>query len=145
MPGAQRRAEAVWKGNLFEGSGVITKTQSGVIGNLPVTWAARTEEPGGKTSPEELIAAAQAACYGMALSNTIAKAGIQPEQLDIAATATFVPGTGITTMDIEVVGRVPGIDQARFEELAKQGEQGCPVANALRGNVQINLKASLAG
>ena len=146
MPSAQRRAEVVWKGNLFQGSGVITNTSSGNLANLGVTWPARTEQPGGKTSPEELIAAAHAACYAMALSNTLAQAGNPPEQLDITAVATFQFGEGgakVASVDLEVRGRVPGLDQARFEELARKGEQGCPVSNALRNNVQINLKATL--
>lgn len=145
MPSTQRRATVVWNGNLFQGSGNVT-TGTGVLKDQAVSWPARTEEPGGKTSPEELIAAAHAACYAMALSNTLDKAGSPPQQLNVTAVCTFETGSGgakISTMNLEVRGRVSGIDQARFEEIAREGEQGCPVSNALRNNVQINLKATL--
>lgn len=148
MPKAQRRAEAVWEGDLLRGGGRLT-TGTGVLNQQPVTWAARVERPDGKTSPEELIAAAHAACYSMALSNTLAKAGFPPKQLNVSAVCTLddKPGGGvqITTMDLEVVGEVPGLDQQRFEDLARQGEQGCPVSNVLRHGLKINLKATLRG
>ena len=95
------------------------------------------------TSPEELLAAAQAACYAMAFSNHLAKAGSPPEHLDVEATATFVPGEGVTTMKISVRGRVPGVDADQFREMAEGGEKACPVANAIRGNVDIQLNAEL--
>ena len=112
--------------------------------SFPVTWASRAEEAEGKTSPEELLAAAHAACYAMALSHHLAGQGMPPERLRVTATYTFVPGTGITTVDLDVRGSVPGLSSSgEFSQLAKDGEQGCPVSNAVRGNVQINLTASL--
>jgi lipoyl-dependent peroxiredoxin len=146
MAMAERTAEAVWQGNLFEGTGKFSMG-SGAISEQQVTWRARTEEPGGKTSPEELIAAAQATCYAMALSNTLAQRGTAPERLDVTATCTLDRVNGspkITHMLINVRGTVPGLDQAGFEQAARDAEQGCPVANALRNNVQINVQAQIA-
>ena len=140
---AERRAEVIWEGSLTEGSGTITKVGSGVLPELPVTWAARTESPGGKTSPEELIAAAHAACFSMALSGALAKAGNPPERLQTSATVTFVPGTGITTSALTVTGRVPGLDAAAFQEAAEGAKEGCPVSSALKGNVELSVDASL--
>ncbi len=140
---AQRRAQVVWEGGLTDGGGTITSTGSGVIGDLPVTWKARTEEPGGKTSPEELIAAAHASCFSMALSGALAKAGTPPDRLDVGATATFVPGTGITAMELEVRGRVPGVEADAFRRAAEEAKDGCPVSQALAGNVEIRLNAGL--
>src|SRR5437879_851150 len=143
---AERRAEVEWQGSLIQGSGRIVSVGSGAIGNLPVTWASRTERSDGKTSPEELIAAAHAACYAMAFSNTLAQSGTPAESLTIDAVCAFEPVSGgfkITTMDLSVRGKVPGLDQAGFEEVANKAEQGCPVSNALRNNVEIRLKAQL--
>jgi lipoyl-dependent peroxiredoxin len=142
---AERRAEAVWEGNLTEGRGRFT-VGSGALQEQPVTWAARTEQPGGKTSPEELIAAAQATCYAMALSNTLNRQGTPPQQLVVDTTCELdrvEGGLKITRMQIDVRGKVPGIDQARFEQAAGQAEQGCPVSNALRNNVAMQLTARL--
>src|SRR5437588_345241 len=108
----KRTAHVVWRGDLRSGDGSIERVGSGAFGPLPVTWRARAEEPEGKTSPEELIAAAHAACFSMALSNALAEAGSPPEELDVSATVTFVPGTGITESALEVVGTVPRIDEA---------------------------------
>lgn len=141
MAGAQRRAEARWEGNLTQGKGRV-KVASGAFGELPITWAARTERPDGKTSPEELIAAAHAACYAMVLSSTLNKEGTPPESLDVTAVCTLDQVAGafkITTMDLEVRGRVAGLDTAGFEKAAQKAEQGCPVSNALRHNVQIRV------
>lgn len=132
-----------WEGDLFSGSGT-TSFDSGAAGPLPVTWAARAEEHGSVTSPEELIAAAHSACYSMAFSNGLAKNETPPTSLDVTATATFVPGTGITTMVLDVVGKVDGIDEEKFLELAEAAKNGCPVSQALAGNVEISLNASLA-
>lgn len=132
-----------WEGNLFEGSGT-TSLDSGAAGPLPVTWKARAEEHGSLTSPEELIAAAHSACYSMALSNTLDKNETPPTSLDVTATATFVPGTGITTMVLEVVARIDGITEEEFLELAETAKNGCPVSQALDGNVDISLAAKLA-
>jgi osmotically inducible protein OsmC len=140
---ADRTARAQWEGTLLEGRGQVSMVSSGVLEDTPVTWAARTEEPDGMTSPEELLAAAQAACYAMAFSSALAKADSPAERLDVEATATFVPGEGVTTMRISVRGRVPNVDADRFRELAEEGEKGCPIANAIRGNVDIQLTAEL--
>lgn len=145
MPAAKSRANVVWEGDLPKGRGNLN-VESGILTDQEVTWAARTQRVKGTTSPEELLAAAHAACYAMAFSNTLAKAGNPPARLEIAATCTFETGdegARISTMELEVQGVVPGLDQARFEELARQGEQGCPVSNALRNNVQITVKAHL--
>jgi len=148
MPLAERRAEAVWEGNLTKGSGRVKPASSGAFPEVPVTWASRVERPDGKTSPEELIAMAHASCYAMAFSHTLAEAGSPPERVHVTAACQLesVPGgIKIATINLDVRGRVPGIDQATFEELARKGEQGCPVSNSLRNNVQINVKATLEG
>ncbi len=145
MAGAQRRAEARWEGNLTQGRGRIT-VGSGAFGELPITWAARIERPDGKTSPEELIAAAHAGCYAMALSNTLNQDGTPPETLNVTAVSTLDRVGGafkITTMELEVRGRVPKLDAPGFEKAAQKAEQGCPVSNALRNNVEIRVRAQL--
>jgi osmotically inducible protein OsmC len=139
----ERRAEAVWEGSLMEGSGTITTTGSGALPQLPVTWASRAESPEGRTSPEELIAAAHAACFAMALSHALAEGGNAPERLETSATVTFVPGTGITKSALTVRGRVPGVDEAAFKQAAEGAKDGCPVSGALEGNVELTLDASL--
>jgi lipoyl-dependent peroxiredoxin len=141
---AERRAEVTWQGDLMGGSGEVERVGSGTFGGLDVTWASRTEEPGGKTSPEELIAAAHAACFSMALANGLAQAGTPPEQLSTSATVTFVPGTGITRSALEVQGNVPGIDDDTFREAAEQAKEACPVSQALKGNVELEVTARLA-
>jgi len=143
---AERRAEVVWQGDLMHGKGTIASTGSGALGNLPVTWASRTERSDGKTSPEELLAAAHAACYAMAFSHALAQAGTPAERLTVNATCTFEQvggGFKVTTMNLDVRGKVPGLDSSGFENAARQAEQGCPVSNALRNNVQISVNASL--
>ena len=147
MPTAESRAEVTWEGDLMSGGGNVTPG-SGTFGTLPVTWASRTQRSAGKTSPEELIASAHAACYAMAFSGALAKAGHPPRSLRISAVTSFVSGEGpsrISTSVLEVEGDVPGIDQAEFERLAVEGEKGCPVSNALRNNVDIQVKARLKG
>ena len=136
-----RKATTVWTGTLFEGSGETSFESSG-IGTYPVSWPARTEEPNGKTSPEELIAGAHSACYSMAFSNALAKNETPAEKLEVSAVVTFVPGTGITKSALSVVGTVPGIDAAKFTELAEAAKAGCPVSQAL--SIEITLDASLA-
>jgi lipoyl-dependent peroxiredoxin len=140
----ERRAETTWRGDLFGGEGTIERVGSGAFGPLDVTWASRAEEPSGRTSPEELIAAAHASCFSMALSNGLAQAGTPPEELDVSATVTFVPGTGITKSALEVTGRVPGIDEDAFRQAAEAAKEGCPVSGALKGNVELELSARLA-
>jgi lipoyl-dependent peroxiredoxin len=139
----ERSAQATWQGDLMSGSGEIHEVPSGAFGPLQVTWAARAEELGEMTSPEELIAAAHAACFAMALSGALAKAGHPPDQLETSATVTFVPGTGITKSALTVVGTVPGLDEAGFKEAAGQAKDGCPVSGALKENVELTLDARL--
>ena len=132
-----------WEGDLFNGSGTAS-LESGAAQPMQVSWNARTEDHGGLTSPEELIAAAHSACYSMAFSNGLAKNETPPTSLDVTATATFVPGEGITTMRLRVVGSVEGISEEKFQELAEVAKDGCPVSKALQGNVEISVEASLA-
>jgi osmotically inducible protein OsmC len=141
---ADRRAQVTWRGDLMSGEGTIESVGSGAFAPLDVTWASRTETPDGKTSPEELIAAAHAACFSMALSHALAQAGTAPESLSVSATVTFVPGTGITSSALEVEGKVPGLDEAGFSEAAEQAKDGCPVSGALKGNVELSVNARLA-
>ena len=140
----ERTAEVTWQGSLFEGSGTIERVGSGVFGPLDVTWASRAEEPDGRTSPEELIAAAHAACFSMALSNGLAQAGTPPELLETSATVTFVPGSGITKVALRVRGTVPGSDESDFVEKAEAAKEGCPVSKALAGVPEITVDAALA-
>jgi lipoyl-dependent peroxiredoxin len=141
---AERRAEVTWQGDLTGGSGEVERVGSGTFGGLDVTWASRTEEPGGKTSPEELIAAAHASCFSMALAGGLARAGNPPEKLSTSATVTFVPGTGITRSVLEVEGSVPGMDEEAFKSAAEEAKDGCPVSQALKGNVELEVTARLA-
>jgi osmotically inducible protein OsmC len=138
-----RKAEVTWQGDLMSGSGRIDSVTTGAFGGLDVSWPARTEEPAGKTSPEELIAAAHAACFSMAFSNGLAQEGHAPEQLKTSATVTFQPGEGITKIALEVVGRVPGMDDESFQNAAEQAKEGCPVSKALASVPEISLTARL--
>jgi lipoyl-dependent peroxiredoxin len=140
-----RRADVKWQGSLLEGSGTIVSTTSGAIGEQQVSWPARSEDAtGGKTSPEELIAAAHAACYSMALSAGLANAGTPPDELDTSATVTFQPGQGITKIALTVVGHVPGIDADGFAAAAAGAKENCPVSKALAAVPEITLDARLA-
>ncbi len=142
---AERSAQVTWQGDLMSGSGEIHEVPSGAFGPLQVSWASRAEDDqGDKTSPEELIAAAHAACFAMALSHGLAQAGNAPERLETSATITFVPGTGITKAALTVVGQVPGIDEESFRAAAEAAKDGCPVSGALKGNVELTLDARLA-
>lgn len=146
MPTVERRASLIWEGNLFQGHGTIIQTSSGALDNLPVTWASRTELPAGKTSPEELIAAAHAECYAMSLSAGLARSGTPAEKLEVEAVCTVglsKSGPKIQTMDLTVRGTVAGIDEAAFEQAAHVAEQSCPVSNALRNNVEIRIHTQL--
>jgi len=139
-----RRADVTWNGSLTDGSGTITKTTSGAIGEQPVSWAARAEDAtAGKTSPEELIAAAHAACFSMALSSGLAKAGTPPDELQTSATVTFQPGEGITKIALTVEGAVPGLDENGFREAAETAKENCPVSKALAAVPEITLEAKL--
>jgi osmotically inducible protein OsmC len=141
---ADSTAHVTWNGSLFEGGGTIERVGSGALSSLPVSWKARTGETVGQTTPEELIAAAHAACFSMALSNGLAEGGTPPRQLDVDATVTFVPGTGITKVTLALVGDVPGIEEAAFAEAAEIALQNCPVSKALAAVPEISLQASLA-
>jgi lipoyl-dependent peroxiredoxin len=137
-----RQAKTHWEGTLFEGSGQVTLTSSG-LGTYDVSWPARAEEPNGKTSPEELIAAAHSSCFSMALSGALAKADTPPTALDVQADVTFQPGKGITGIHLTVVGTVEGVDEATFVKAAEGAKENCPVSQALTGTT-ITLDASLA-
>ena len=139
-----RRAEVVWKGSLMEGAGTIVSTTSGTIGTQPVSWPNRAEDSPSQTSPEELIAAAHAACFSMALSHGLAQAGTPPEELRTSATVTFQPGQGITKIALTVEGSVPGLDADGFRAAAEGAKANCPVSKALAGVPEITLDARLA-
>jgi lipoyl-dependent peroxiredoxin len=140
----ERRAEATWQGSLMDGSGRIENVTSGVIGGLDVSWPSRAEEPSGKTSPEELIAAAHATCFAMALSHGLAQEGHAPHRLDTSATVTFQPGEGITKIALTVRGQVPGVDEDAFRQAAQTAKENCPVSQALASVPEISLEAGLA-
>jgi osmotically inducible protein OsmC len=137
----QKRADAVWNGSLVDGSGTVS-TASGSLSGLAVSWPTRSEQGEEATSPEELIAAAHAACYAMALSHGLAQGGNAPEELRVSATVGFQAGQGITGIQLDVHGRVPGIDQAAFAEAAAGAAANCPVSKALAG-VEITHTATL--
>ena len=141
---AERSAECTWKGSLAHGNGVVSGG-SGALSELAVTWASRTERSTGQTSPEELIAAAHASCFSMALSHELSQAGNEPEQLDVSARVTLDERDGaptITTSELTVSGRVPGIDQEAFTKAATNAGRQCPVSRAL-GGVEISVSATL--
>ena len=141
---AERRAAVTWNGDLLSGTGTIDEVGSGAFGPLDVSWAARSEDAsGGKTSPEELIAAAHASCFSMALAHALAGAGNAPERLQTSATVTFVPGTGITKSALTVRGTVPGLDADGFRAAAEDAKKNCPVSQALAGVPEITLDAEL--
>ena len=138
-----RTAEVTWHGDLMSGSGRVDSVTSGAIGGLDVDWHARSEDGAKKTSPEELIAAAHAACFSMALSNGLGQAGHAPEELKTSATVTFQPGEGITKIALAVAGKVPGMDDGAFQEAAKTAKENCPVSKALASVPEISLSARL--
>jgi osmotically inducible protein OsmC len=137
-----RRATTHWEGSLLEGAGRVTLESSG-LGTYDVTWASRAEDPNGRTSPEELIAAAHSSCFSMALSSGLAKQGAPPEALDTTADVTFQPGEGITGVHLTVRARVPGLSADEFAAAAETAKENCPVSKALTGTV-ITLDAALA-
>ncbi|MGA8979436.1 MAG: OsmC family peroxiredoxin [Pedococcus sp.] len=134
-----RNASAHWEGSLMEGAGKVTLDSSG-LGTYDVTWPARAEAPNGKTSPEELIAAAHSTCFSMALAHGLAQAGTPATTIDTSAAVTFQPGTGITGIVLSVSGAVPGLTADQFEEAAQAAKTGCPVSQAL--SVPISLETS---
>jgi lipoyl-dependent peroxiredoxin len=138
-----RTAEVTWHGDLMSGSGRVDSVTSGAIGGLDVDWLARSEDAQSKTSPEELIAAAHAACFSMALSNGLAQAGHPADELKTSATVTFQPGEGITKIALQVTGKVPGTSQDEFGQAAETAKENCPVSKALAGVPEISLDARL--
>jgi osmotically inducible protein OsmC len=143
---ATRRASVSWNGSLASGNGTTTAGTSGTFRDLPVSWAARTESPDGQTSPEELLAAAHASCYAMALSGGLGRAGTPPEHLDVTAEVTFDKvGDAWTVVSsaLTVRGRVPGSDEAAFREAAEAARDGCPISRALAGNVTLSVEPSV--
>lgn len=141
-----RSATAIWTGNLLEGSGAVSSDTSSHLRDLPVSWASRTEDAQGRTSPEELLAAAHASCFSMAFSGNLAKAGFTAERLQVTAQVTFSKleaGWTVVSSHLVVLGRVPGADQAAFAEAAERAKDGCPISRALKGNVELSVEATL--
>jgi osmotically inducible protein OsmC len=142
---SERRAQTTWEGDLASGSGTFT-VGTGSIGPQEVSWKARTEEPGGKTSPEELLAAAHASCFSMALSGGLARAGTPPRRLETEAVVTFDKtngGWGVTKSVLKVRGDVPGADEQAFRQAAEDAKENCPISQALKGNVELTVDAAL--
>jgi len=140
-----RTMSTTWNGTLMDGAGTIHEAGSGAFGALAVSWASRAEDPNGKTSPEELIAAAHSACFSMTLAHGLAQAGTPADQLETSATVTFVPGEGITKIALQVAGNVPGMSQDDFRQAAETAKENCPVSKALTGVPEISLDARLEG
>ena len=143
---ATRTATVTWNGSLTEGSGTVTAGTSQLFTDLPVSWASRTESADGRTSPEELLAAAHASCFSMALAGALARAGTPPDHVHVSATVTFDKvgeGWGVTRSELDVVGVVPGMDHAAFEAAADGAKDNCPISRALRGNVELSVSATL--
>ena len=143
---AIRRADVVWEGDLIKGKGTVSASTSKVFTDLPVTWASRTEAADGRTSPEELVAAAHASCFAMAFSFGLANAGTPPQRLDVSATVTFDrvgDGFKVVSSALTVKGKVPGLDAAAFAKAAEDAKENCPISVALKGNVALSVQASL--
>lgn len=142
--GFERKASSVWDGDLMSGSGTTTFDTSGAAGPLSMAWNQRAGEAEG-SSPEELLAAAHATCYSMALSNILAKGGNPPERLEVSAVVTFSTegGAHVESSHLTLVGTVPGIDEQTFMDAANTAKDGCPVSKALAGNIEITLDAAL--
>jgi lipoyl-dependent peroxiredoxin len=143
---ATRTATVTWTGSLAEGSGTVSAATSELFTDLPVSWASRTEEAEGRTSPEELLAAAHASCFSMALSGALARAGTPPDHVHVSATVTFDKvgdGWSVTRSELDVVGVVPGLDEAAFDAAAQAARDGCPISRALAGNVELSVTSTL--
>ncbi len=143
---AVRRAEVTWEGDLARGSGTVSASSSRAFGDLPVSWASRTESPDGRTSPEELVAAAHASCFAMALSFGLGNAGTPPERLAVSAEVTFdkvEAGWRVVSSALTVRGRVPGLDADGFRTAAEGAKDNCPISQALKGNVKLSVNATL--
>ena len=144
---ATREARAVWNGDLMSGTGAVSAVSSSKFRDLPVSWSARTEAPGGKTSPEELLAAAHATCFAMALSGGLGRAGTPPKKLEVSAKVTFDKvgdSWTVTSSELDVKGEVPGADAAKFTQAAEGARDNCPISRALKGNVKLSVKATLS-
>ena len=144
---ATREARAVWNGDLMSGTGTVSAGSSGKFSELPVSWSARTEAPGGKSSPEELLAAAHASCFSMALSAGLARAGTKPNRLEVRSRVTFDKvgdNWTVVSSELDVKGDVPGADAAKFAQAAEDAKENCPISRALKGNVRLSVKASLS-
>ena len=142
-----RKAAVVWEGDLMKGHGKVTAATSGAFKDQPVTWASRTETPDGRTSPEELVAAAHASCFAMAFSAGLARGGTPGQKLEVTSTVTFDKtdaGWRIKSSALEVRGWVKGLDAAGFEKAAQAAKDGCPISQALKGNVELSVQATLA-
>jgi osmotically inducible protein OsmC len=143
---AVRSASVTWNGDLMSGSGTVSGNSSGLLTDLPVSWASRTDEPEGRTSPEELLAAAHASCFAMALSGGLARAGTPPEELHVTAQVTFEQvdsGWRVASSALQVLGSVPGATRESFKEAAEAARDGCPISSALKGNVELSVDATL--
>jgi lipoyl-dependent peroxiredoxin len=141
---AESNATTVWEGDLPSGRGTTT-VASGIFPEFEVSWPARTERTSGTTSPEELLAAAHSACFCMALSNVLAQGGNTAERIEASAAVTFVPGEGVKSSRLTVRGRVPSLDQVGFEDAARDASENCPISQALKGNIEITVEATLDG
>ncbi len=139
---AVSRADANWEGDLIHGKGRV-RPASGAFAELPVTWATRAERSEGSTSPEELLAAAHAACFSMAFSNGLGKAGHEDIRLATSSAVEFVPGTGVTTVTLTARGGAKGISEDEFVKLATEAKDGCPISQVMKGNVELRLDAAL--
>ena len=143
---ARRTADVVWDGDLMSGSGVVSAITSGAFADLPVTWGSRTASADGRTSPEELEASAHASCFAMALSAGLGGRGTPPERMEVSATVTFDEVDGgwkVVSSESTVRGKVPGLDEAGFREAAEGAKDGCPISQALKGNVRLSVETSL--
>ena len=143
---AVRTATVTWNGDLASGEGTVSAGTTGLFTDLPVSWASRTEAPAGRTSPEELLAAAHASCFAMAFSGQLAKAGTPPEHLHVEAEVTFDKvgeGWKVAASRLIVVGRAPGCSDAEFDRLAEVAKDGCPISSALKGNVELSVEPTL--
>lgn len=145
MP-ATRTATVTWNGSLAEGSGTVSAGTSQLFTDLPVSWASRTESPEGRTSPEELLAAAHASCFSMALSGALVRAGAPPDHVHVSATVTFDKvgdAWTVTRSELDVVGTVPGLDEAGFDAAAQNAKDNCPISRALAGNVEMTVSSTV--
>jgi lipoyl-dependent peroxiredoxin len=143
---ATRSATVTWNGTLAEGSGTVSSGSTDLFTDLPVSWASRTEAPEGRTSPEELLAAAHASCFSMALAGALARGGTPPEHMHVSATVTFDKvgdAWTVTRSELDVVGVVPGLDEAGFDAAAQGARDGCPISRALAGNVELSVSSTL--